>query len=312
MTATLERPRLPFALRDLTWAITSPMLLRSDCLPWLADSGETAGLLKRLEADPAPLLAAIGNPAALNLGRYFEALIRYWLSELESVEMVASNFPIRRERQTIGEIDLLFRHGDAIFHWELAAKFYLNIGAGGREEEFVGPGLRDRLDIKLGRLFGHQLRLGDRAETRAALPSLDTAPRAFPFVKGCLFDPFGSHPIPRPERIAGDALRGLWCPRGALLENERLPAFSHFRLLEKHRWITPAFYPDEVTEGGIPALRAAIAPHFEKRRMPVMVALMRDEGAPMLDVQARLFVTPDDWLSHARKAHLDEKSGERD
>lgn len=305
-------PRIPFALRDLSATIHAPALLAGDIVPPLDALPETAALLQRLEADPAPLTDALRKARPRTLGRYFETLLLFWLDELDGVEMIARNFPVRNGGRTIGEIDALFRYRDTLYHWELAAKFYLNIASGGQARHFIGPGLRDRLDLKLGRLTGLQLRLLEREEARAALSLAAMPLQVVPFVKGWLFDPLApfSAAATRPPEISRSAARGLWCPLSSLYEDAPLPPFSHFRLLEKPRWITPFFYPEEATEGGISMLKRAASTVLATSQMPLLIALLQDGGRAELDFVTQLFITPGDWLSRAREAHLDEKFGD--
>tara|TARA_R100000005_G_C5000191_1_gene207013 strand:+ start:3157 stop:4098 length:942 start_codon:yes stop_codon:yes gene_type:complete len=307
-----ERDHLPFALRDLEWVISSHSLISTDPEPDLAAVPETAVLLQQLRNNPDPLEAWLGDVTKLNLGRYFERLVAFWLHHLPQVKILARNLVIRKEKQTIGEIDLIFDVDGALYHWELAVKFYLNTGDGTAEAAFVGPGLHDRLDKKLHRLFTHQLTLPARVETQAALPAHAlTAMRSSPYLKGRLFQPAGETVKLRPETISAQAPYCLWCPISELREGAELPAFSHFRLLEKKRWITPVFYPDEVIKDDGDALIHEVRLALQTSRMPVLVALMQGKADLLpLPVTTQLFVTPDNWLSRARKAHDGQKFGE--
>ncbi len=309
-----ERPGtlVPFALRDLEWVISAPFLLKSPPEPALAALPETGELLARLTADPAPLLAYLEATGPLNLGRYFERLMIFWLENLPAVTLLGSNIRISDDKRTLGEIDLLFLYGAVAYHWELAVKFYLNIGDGGNEASYMGPMLKDRLDRKLDRLFGHQITLPERAATKSTLLRLGIETvLSQPFVKGCLF-----HPLARlrtapqlPDRIAPDSLSGHWLTLPEI-ESAALPRFDHFLLLEKKRWITPWFYRGEAISGCPERLATAMQAAFEQRSAPQLVALFRDEGREILANAGRYFITPGTWPALARKAHDSQKLGD--
>lgn len=296
MTAA-RHDRTPYALRDLEWVIASPFLLKDRPEPDLARHPETKALLTRLKVDPDPLLAHLATTPRLSLGRYFEQLVIFWLDNLPSVTLVGSNIPIFREQRSLGEIDLVFLFEGRARHWELAVKFYLNIGSPIEEANFVGPMLKDTLKRKLDRLYGHQLLLPAQAETASVLTALGLRDvTSHPWVKGCLFYPRSDNDTvaPLPERVSKTGLKGLWLGRDKLTEIS-LPAFDHFLILEKKRWFTPYFYPEEATAGKIPALSAAIERAFAQRRIPHLVHLMRDEGEHSLTSLGNFFITPEDW-----------------
>ncbi|MGI4982997.1 MAG: DUF1853 family protein [Janthinobacterium lividum] len=209
------------AVRDLCWLMCSPALLSpslfGDQLAAPVDSrcfgpDAPAGLqrlLARLDADPAPLLDALGATPERRLGRYAEGLLAVWLQQMPDVDVVALGLPIRDAGRTLGECDALFRTAQGgRQHWEMAVKFYLRIDDVSPEtpdspfvparresiaadpfagcDAYVGAGLADRLDWKLRRLVEHQMRLSERAE----LVTLGGgAWQARMFVKGRLFHP---------------------------------------------------------------------------------------------------------------------------
>ena len=291
----VEGSRKPFALRDLEWVIHSPFLLKETPAPDLTRHPETEALLARLNADPEPLISHLAATPHLNLGRYFEQLIIFWLDQLPSVNLIGSNIPIFREKQSLGEIDLVFLYEGKAWHWELSVKFYLNIGSPLEEADFVGPMQRDTLKRKLDRLYDHQLRLPTHKETTAVLTSRGVEEvTSHPWVKGCLFYPVGNARSGHPARISENGLSGNWLNRECLVDAS-LPEFDHFLLLEKKRWITPSFYPDEVVSGSTSALLSEIDRAFRMRRAPSLIHLMQDEGKETLTSLGQLFIAPDGW-----------------
>ncbi|WP_373085677.1 DUF1853 family protein [Sneathiella sp.] len=302
---TAHLPR-PFAVRDLDWVISSSFMLGEKPEPDLAVLPETKALLAKLYRDPAPLHAHLAAQKSLNLGRYFEQLVIFWLSQLPSVELVGSNIPLYRDKQSLGELDLIFRHGGKAYHWELAVKFYLNIGSGRDPADFVGPMLRDNLKRKLDRLSTHQLRLPGTPEGQELLERLGVKTlSSYAWVKGRLFQPAqhsaGSPPA-LPATISPDCPIGIW-----VLAQEKsaapLPAFDCFRLLDKPTWFTGRFLCPEVTRGGRTALFTAARQKLEAEGRPVQASLMRDTEASDLTEVARIFITPESWPRLSVKAH---------
>ncbi|MEX1035668.1 MAG: DUF1853 family protein [Sneathiella sp.] len=300
----------PFALRDLEWVITSPFLLTDRPEPNLADHPETGALLDRLTADPAPLLDHLAAASRLNLGRYFEQLVIFWLGNLPSVEIIGSNIRIYREKRSLGELDLVFIHGGKAYHWELAIKYYLNIGSGRKEADFVGPRRQDTLARKLGRMYDHQLALPMRSETRDVLDGLGIGDiTSHPWVKGCLFHPLDDGARQVPARIAKSSLSGDWLTIGDLKGN-RLSDFNRFLRLEKKRWITPGFYLEETETGGSNELAGLLERQFRSHPAPELVALFEPGDKAFLDNASRYFIAPDGWPTSPRKADNSQEAGD--
>ena len=300
---TVSSAKPPFALRDLQWVITSPFLLKDRPEPNLANHPETAVLLARLTADPSPLLGHLATMPRSNLGRYFEQLVIFWLGNLPSVEIIGSNIRVYRDKRSLGELDLVFTQGGWAYHWELAIKYYLNIGSGREEADFVGPLQKDNLARKLPRMYDHQLALPKWPETLEKLDALGIGEiSSHPWVKGRLFHPFGAGKRHLPERIAKDSLSGDWLTIGEL-QSPRFQAVDRFLPLAKKRWITPEFYAGETAEGGPGDLADHLMRQFLSRPAPELVALSNGSRTE------RCFIAPDGWPVLSRKADDGQEAG---
>ncbi|TNE38602.1 MAG: DUF1853 family protein [Alphaproteobacteria bacterium] len=290
-------------LRDLRFVISAPFLLKKKPEPDLAGHPETAALLSALEEDAAPLLIWFADGPPRRLGHYFERLVVFWLRNLPSVEIIAANLPLYEEKRTIGEIDLLFRFENVLYHIELAIKFYLNTGNPTHAAAYVGPMVKDTLKRKLGRLYGHQLPLGQRLAKTPYREELGIAevPHPFAFVKGMLFQPLAQgFADDLPPGISPECSQGIWCCIREL--NEATPLdFTHYRILSRLGWISSPFQPEELTHGGLPQFSQEMAAHIDEIPTPHLAALYQGEREVL-----RLFVTPDNWLLSAREAHPDE------
>lgn len=267
--ADLPRRFQSAAVRDLAWALLSAPLLRD--APWAQrhplagsawadDPQRLAAWLWRLDEDDRALRDWLQRHPIRRLGLYYEQLWQFALRAAPGIELIAANLPIREGNRTLGELDLLLRDGAGVHHLELAMKLYLGPDArdGGDPAEWIGPGGRDRLDLKLERLSSHQLPLSARAEGLAALTALGVHHAdARLWLGGCLFypwpggcmSPLGAHPghdrghwVRRRDWPAFAASRGAgsWqpLPRQAWLAPARLPADERWQAPQFGEWLT--------------------------------------------------------------------------
>ncbi|USG63046.1 DUF1853 family protein [Sneathiella marina] len=294
------------AVRDLQWVISSPLLLDQLPHPNLFADPETTTFLKNLQSDPAPLLEYLAGKETKALGIYFEQLILFWLDNLPSISLIGSNIQVFQDKRTIGEIDVIFEHGQKIFHWELAVKFYLNIGSGLKADQFVGPRLKDTLGAKLSRIFDHQIPLVKTPEGKSKLAKLNIDEVvSSAVIKGILFQPCAPQFPPAnrlPTIISRNYRHGSWITV-KMLENLEDLSFTHFLVMDKIQWFTDYYYPEEVTSGNIVALKKRAKEQIKDRNMPIMVCLFRSKNSDILKSDDRLFIVPDDWPRLAAESH---------
>jgi len=154
------------SVRDLAWAVCSPPLISQfshscvwperrwyqqvyqESLPWL----------KMLDFDPAELDELLARQKDRRLGKYFETLWFFWLSNNPRYQVIENNLQIIVDGETLGEIDFIVfdKMTKQIIHWEVAVKFYLGVGDTSEMSSWHGPNLRDRLDIKVEHLLHRQ------------------------------------------------------------------------------------------------------------------------------------------------------------
>lgn len=296
------------AVRDLAWAIGSPPLLEAgdglygtdlvtrrwcrlalfDRIPWL----------RRLDAHPAALEAWLAARRSHLLGYYFEALVEFWLRHWRGIAFIAFREQVREGGRGIGEFDFLFRDRvrSQTIHWETAVKFFLRYRDETGQFRWLGPNPRDTLEGKLSKVFGHQLRMGDRPEAVPVLEALGAAqPHAEGFIKGYLFYPAEDdwrHPNPIPARAAADHLRGWWTRAG----ERSLPVAgpeSRWMVLERLRWLSPACSSEEELMDR-PALDRVLDEHFRASGRPLLIAELAPDRHGYGEV-SRGFIVPDDW-----------------
>ncbi|MEC5216224.1 hypothetical protein RCH09_001167 [Actimicrobium sp. GrIS 1.19] len=281
-------------VRALAWLITSPDLLDPAAAQWrgkiahLIPPPDVDAWLAGLERDPAILLDALALRPFERLGRYAEKLLAFHFQQHGT--LVAHGVQVRTDKnETVGEFDYLLRDGEALVHWELATKLYLLEGS--RDSDyFVGPNLADTLGLKMSKILDRQLALGLHASAQVHLP--EPIARAQALIKGWLFYHGDDQPAAR-LGLMPDHCRGFWC---ALEEARQLEA-DRFVVLTRLAWLAPlqVTLAQTLDKAG---LRAALQAHFAVDSMPVVVALLRQDGG-LAQETARGFVVPDDWRERA-------------
>src|SRR5687768_14976640 len=134
-------------VRDLAGVMGAPGLLDPgrSCVPGAVISdGECSALLERhcgklaeLDRDPRELerwIEAAQGGSRL-LGRYFEALLGFWIARVLGARKLEHSIKVLRDRQVVGELDFIFEDADGnLKHWEASVKFYLCIADGDRAD----------------------------------------------------------------------------------------------------------------------------------------------------------------------------------
>ncbi|MBN8430285.1 DUF1853 family protein [Microbulbifer salipaludis] len=276
--------------RNFLWALAAPDIAPDTALPWLPESRRSAlarffsqtGVRAELESRLLSHLQQLNNH---RLGIYFEHLWAFAFAHHPDYQLLAHNFPIRDEARTLGELDFVVRHtpDHSVEHWEIALKFYLQVG-----DYWVGPGLKDRLDIKLQRMRTHQLPVArDSTATSRLRDAGITLDRQWALMPGRLF---------RPLDTASDdwsAPDHYWWADVATFREHPLSAHpsgdNGWYRLPKPCWLAP-LSESVVTPPieGEPLAEAMLA------RGPLCVARYDHRGE-----RSRGFIVPADWAERA-------------
>ncbi|MDR5893303.1 DUF1853 family protein [Halomonas mongoliensis] len=305
----LDRCHHPL-VRDLAWLLLAPDLV---AMPWpgrpsraalgLGDDGHLAAWLDDLEAWPEALEERVGDTLQGRMGLYHERLWQFLLDSAPGTELLAHNLRILRGKQTLGELDLLYRHPgqSEVTHLEVAIKYYLGLtegpGAPDDQARWIGPGGADSLAGKREHLHRHQLRLTELPETRDALQALlgrcaAGADGARPVTRrlampGVLFYPWHAR-LPPPREAHPAHLRGHWLHWQAWRRYRHgLGTNTRGARLAKPHWLALP-RPERLLPLG--ELEAQLAEHFREPASPVQLALWHAEMG-----WRRLFVVADDW-----------------
>ena len=304
-------------LRDLAWLISTPDLvvlpppIPCGGRPTIKELGLEKALLPWLRKLGLSPLTALNGSRATRMGHYHERLWHMLLDHAPNTRLLARNVRITRQRNTLGELDMLYRTRDnpAPIHLEVAIKFYLGLpegpGAANSQSRWIGPGGLDSLALKCSHLRRHQLplsttapaletlthwltprdlgvsdlRLGEQLTQRLAMP-------------GVLYYPWHAA-MPAPEGATADHRRGTWCYlRDWPALAARFPTMPRMAWLEKPHWLAPpplsAFHP---AAEQLPAIIEKV----HAWRSPQQVMLCFSEREYNEQRYERLFLVPDNW-----------------
>lgn len=294
---------LPRWKQDLLWAVNSPELLA------VSESLEQPRLEPQA-IDEAALSEWCSNHSQSRVGLYFEELVHYYLEEHGRVEMLLRHHQVFRGKQTLGEIDFIYRdHAGAVIHLETAVKFFLyHPHAQGFESQFIGPNSADNLFLKSNRLLNHQLPLSKDL-------SLNIERRAV-WVKGRVFyNPLFGDTQPVLDCILNpDVATGAWIHYRQLDDFLACYEGCEFVHLRKPHWLAGLTGDTAGEKWDASKAKMVLTGHFENQQAiggrhgfgrPVLLAII-DERSSDYEIE-RVFVVPDAW-PFDRPEHIVSKS----
>ena len=234
------------------------------------------------DVDDGALDAFLAARPTHRVGRYFEALLQFWLADICGYEIVAAGQQIKDGKRTVGELDFVYRDDQgSVVHCEASVKFFLHHPRPATSH-FPGPNATDNYERKMSRLFDHQLPL-----SHEHWPEVNVR---HAFVKGMVFWRNGVGPTtPTPDRMPADPLTGRWLRARELnsLRDHR-PALA--AIANKPHWLAPP--PPERAIGVDPACDLLMQHFATGAGYPMMVSLL---DASTGDECERLFVVSDSW-----------------
>lgn len=306
-------------VRDLVWVMLSPGLLKTPAGDvrlvsdeWCQKTFSTHEAdLRELDENPSSLLRYISALKSHRLGFYFERLVAFWLEHILQSNPFKKNVAVFQEvknsgRRTMGEFDFLFGQKNPLrfTHWETTVKFYLYHESVGDGFRWLGPAGQDRFDIKLERIFEHQLNLAETPEGHSAVEHISVLPvYAEAFIKGYLFYPViqSDSTLVSQSCSAGylsidvspTHLRGWWLRYGEVIFPKRF-VDSRWRVLPKLRWLSAARCIDAeldtlLDDAGI---EKYCVHHFKKDNFPLLLAEMQRGLGGWVEVSRGFVVSP--------------------
>ncbi|WP_419535549.1 DUF1853 family protein [Endozoicomonas sp.] len=314
------------------WVQNSPPLFNRSASPLFLDSPLPTGITPVMpERKQLELLASLvnrkGNPL---LGIFYETLWQFLLSQLPDSQVIASNLQVKGERNsqsaTLGEYDLIYQLRNQFIHRELAVKFYLGIpdetgnANGAPWRNWVGPGLKDRLDRKMDRLLHHQALLSDTNEGQESLLKLgiEQPVQKETLIQGRLFYPLYPmnaeesqavqltdviesdtesktqnhvHRLCQPPELSNpEHLKGYWLTQSQFLLSTRLTNKMNYQIPHKIQWLNREPYGKRLNHD-------ELIPQLTQQKRPLYIRAIHNE----LERGLNVFIVPDDWTGHAIK-----------
>ncbi len=269
-------------IRDLKWVVNSPSLIR----PPLHEVATFDASAVSLDA----LGQLLGERKNFRVGRYFESLVNLWIESIQGCEIVEYQKQLFEGNRTIGEIDFLYRNfAGELTHLETAVKFYLHYSGEHRDgSHFIGPNSSDNFEQKCHRLFGQQMKLGQRYYPEVS--------RVEAFVKGRIFyHPESLPPTILPEQLSTSHLRGNWIHANELHWLDGFHAESFFFIQQKPHWLADAIA--DLSEPNLKSrqeIQAICRDHFQDSIRPFLISAMELQNDLYVEYN-RFFVVSENW-----------------
>lgn len=300
LAASVFSPRLLVNRSHACAGPDSPVELNDAIFHWL----------QQLDEDPAPLQKYLGdstNRTSPRLGLYHEALWQFFFSHAPGYRLLAHNLPVRDNKKTLGEFDLIVFESERnrTLLLEVACKFYLQV-ANGASLLWIGPGQKDRLDIKARRVFEHQLTLHQHQASLRVLESLNLNRQALvpmASVCGTLFYP-ADYCAKDTLNLPAGQINPEHCRARYFLFNDWIEHSvdwqqQKFCVLKKVDWLAPLRSCENRQCLSASELAEQLLTHFENSTMPQMVARFHCEANGDERELERFFICDNDWYRRA-------------
>jgi len=243
-------------VRDLEWVIANPPIIQgqqgnrnwTSANDWAQAHKDFKRQLDELNENPQPLVNLLAEQRDYRLGHRFETLLSYWFKHNGRHEILAQNLQVQDHNRTIGEFDFIVkdRLTHKIQHWEVACKFYIGINDTSKAEHWVGPMLKDRLDIKYHSMRSRQSKLSAHPAAKTQLKRLNMLiDEHICLIKGRLFHPLRSSSKVYPNFVSSVHQRGQWARIDDFLKYFQSQKIL-WQPLDKNQWMAAQTYmPDQ-------------------------------------------------------------------
>lgn len=290
-------------VRDLAWVVCGQSIMKIVNQPQL--SLEDFHWLRALDKNPQSLISHLENKNLRMLGTYFEALWEFLLLEHPDFDLKFKNLQVFAEQSTIGEFDFIYfdKRRHSFCHLEVAVKYYLGVVAESASIEnptesslmsqWIGPGTRDRLDLKYQKLTQKQSHLAFTPAGKQLLAD-KTITQIKPQISllGYLFYPLCQSILP-PVNAEPDHLRGFWLKLSQLDELESIAC--QWAIIDKPHWLAPVTLKSEKLLS-FNELKLAAKARFEQILHPLLLAKYPiDDSVEELTSTEFGFLVPDSW-----------------
>jgi len=247
-------------------------------------------LLAELDSNSESVTAHFDNLRHMPMGKYFEQLLLYILDKDPRFELLLTNHQIIEDKTTIGELDIILKDmkTNAIEHWEVCLKYYLQSQPSTDQRLMLGPSAKDDMDRKVRKLIGHQMKLSEHPSIKYLVGTGNIASKLF--MKGQLFYHLGEQ-----KTIAVDTNPfhdyGSWYYISEVKEilNESL----RWIMLSKPDWIgtSEGYISGSLTKQ---EMIRHLEGHFANDHQPVLCAALKTTDKGCIEA-SRCFVVHDHW-----------------
>jgi len=292
-------------VRDLEWVISSPPIIQgihqqknwTESNFWLNESRNFTGQYQRLDANPDILNELLQQQHDHRLGHHFETLLAYWFQHNKRYQILAQNLQVNQGNKTIGEFDFIIQDtlSNKTQHWEVACKFYLGLGNTQYRTHWLGPMLKDRLNIKFKSMQQRQSALSEQPAAKQLLQQLNISiDERICLMKGRLFYPIKQTSSPSPNKATNNHQRGWWARPDEFLAHFKNKALR-WRPLKKNQW----FAPQQNKYSDINHCTEELLHYFlnEHQQRPLCIAGFSLDESPSSELE-RGFLVAKDWASN--------------
>jgi len=307
---------------DLAWIITSPKLLSEIKLaddiqsPAFSTHSLNSNIwpewnkrLEQINQSPEGLIDYIEQRQTKRVGFYYEALVSFLLKHFPYVELIAEHLQLQQQGKTLGEVDFIYKDEKSkkVIHLETAVKFYLGspawLCADTPYKHWLGPMVKDRLDIKTQHLINHQTRISQSPafieiakEKQLAIPDTQEV-----LMQGYLFthpDKPLEYPYTTEHQLNTENQKPFWIKEeeiGKHLNNE-----DSFLILTKPFWLSPFHDKASNTLLTRDELQGKIQSLNEEWNRPVLVSAFnkvseQKNSLNLYQEANRCFIVPNNW-----------------
>lgn len=286
------------------WAVFGPSLLSypfsTDYIQDEKHAEAINALLLQFDRQSSDVDAHFNSLGKMPMGKYFEQLLFYILERDERYEVIAKNLPVRKGKDTVGEIDLILKNARThqLEHWEIALKYYLQSQPSEDHSVMLGPNAIDNLAKKMLKLTQHQLPLTTDLTSFGISDTQSVADRLF--IKGQFFYKLGykhgCNIFPNAANPTHE--KGWWC---YLSYMDMIPDQNlRWTTILKPNWIGH-------TESGsihnllyFSDLKDSLRQHFQGEIHSVLCVGLQEENGLWKEV-SRGFVVNNDWPHGSKK-----------
>ena len=282
-------------LRRIEWAISSPSLMNyTFCIDYFRDENHKDSvnkMLAELDSNTNEVDAHFDGLRHMPMGKYFEQLVFYILDKDPRFELLLSNHQIIESKKTIGELDVILKdlETNAIEHWELCLKYYLQGEPSLDQRLMLGPGAKDNMKRKVDKLIGHQMQLSKHPSILALVGTENIEPKLF--MKGHLF--YHLDKLLVLSSNTNPNHKKYWWSYVSEMD-EMISDELKWCMLEKPDWVGQHQTNIDFKNLASNTLKANIEEHFKQDNRSILIAGMTQNEMGWIE-QTRGFVVNNNW-----------------